>query len=62
MKHKKLLSGLTAFFLTVSAIPFQGTDVHGGTKDASHSRSDKYTLTAAAAAEMLMITAVSVMT
>jgi|GEM_PF-92618 len=51
MKHKKLLSGLTAFFLTVSAIPFQGTAVHGGTKDASHSRSDKYTLTAAAAAD-----------
>ena len=50
MKYYKLLSGLIAFFLSASSISYQGTAVHGGTKDASHSRSDKYTLTAAAAA------------
>ena len=50
MKHYKLLSGLIVFFLSASSISYQGTAVHGGTKDASHSRSDKYTLTAAAAA------------
>ena len=41
MKHRKLLSGLTALFLTASVIPYQGT--------ASHSVSNNNTLSAEAA-------------
>ena len=52
MKHNKLLSGLIALFLTASAVPYQGTAIHDGTKDASHRGADKLTLTAAAALQM----------
>ena len=41
MKHRKLLSGLTALFMTASVIPYQGT--------ASHSVSNNNTLSAEAA-------------
>ena len=41
MKHRKLLSGLTALFLTASVIPYQET--------ASHSVSNNNTLSAEAA-------------
>ena len=50
MKHTKLLSTLTALFLTASAIPCQGMAVQSGsnTKGASNNELNKFIMTAAA--------------
>ena len=50
MKHTKLLSSLTALFLTASAIPCRGMTVRSGSniKGASDIESNKFIMTAAA--------------